>query len=66
MVTVLTPIYEANFLGLSYGFRLGRNQHQPLDAVVVGMWTERVNWVLDADIEAFFDTVDHAWMKRFL
>jgi RNA-directed DNA polymerase len=58
VVTVLTPIYEANFLGFSYGFRPGRNQHQALDAVVVGMQTKRVNWVLDADIKAFFDTVD--------
>lgn len=66
VVTVLTPIYEANFLGFSYGFRPGRNQHQALDAVVVGMQKKRVNWVLDADIKAFFDTVDHAWMMRFL
>lgn len=66
VVTVLTPIYEATFLGFSYGFRPGRNQHQALDAVVVGMLAKRVNWVLDADIKAFFDTVDHAWMMRFL
>ena len=66
VVTVLMPIYEANFLGFSYGFRPGRNQHQALDAVVVGMQTKRVNWVLDADIKAFFDTVDHTWVMRFL
>jgi RNA-directed DNA polymerase len=66
VVTVLTPIYEANFLGFSYGFRPGRNQHQALDAVVVGIHKKRVNWVLDADIKAFFDTVDHTWMMRFL
>jgi hypothetical protein len=66
VVTVLTPIYEANFLGFSYGFRPGRNQHQALDAVAVGIQKKRVNWVLDADIKAFFDTVDHAWMMRFL
>ena len=65
VVTVLTPIYEANFLGFSYGFRPGRSQHQALDA---WWWAsgEAVNWVLDADIKAFFDTVDHAWMMRFL
>ena len=66
VVTVLTPIYETDFLGFSYGFRPGRNQHQALDAVAVGMQKKRVNWVLDADIRAFFDTVDHAWMLRFL
>ena len=65
-VTVLTPIYETDFLGFSYGFRPGRNQHQALDAVAVGMQKKRVNWVLDADIKAFFDTVEHDWMLRFL
>lgn len=66
VVTVLTPIYEADFLGFSYGFRPGRNQHQALDALWVGIHWKRVNWVLDADIQAFFDTVDHDWMMRFL
>ena len=66
VVAVLTPIYETAFLGFSYGFRPGRNQHQALDAVVVGMTSKRVNWVLDADIQAFFDTVDRAWMMRLL
>jgi len=55
VVTVLTPIHEANFLGFSYGFRPRRNQHQALDAVVVGMQAKRVNWVLDADIKAFLE-----------
>jgi len=35
VVTVLTPIYETDFLGFSYGFRPGRNQHQALDALLV-------------------------------
>jgi group II intron reverse transcriptase/maturase len=66
VVKVLTPIYETDFLGFSYGFRPGRNQHQALDALWVGLQRKRVNWVLDADIKAFFDTVDHDWMMRFL
>ena len=66
VVTVLTPIYETDFLGFSYGFRPGRNQHQALDALWVGLHWKKVNWVLDADIKAFFDTVDHDWMLRFL
>ena len=66
VVTVLTPIYEAEFLGFSYGFRPGRSQHQALDALWVGLHRKRVNWVLDADIRSFFDTVDHDWMQRFL
>ena len=66
VVAVLTPIYEAQFLGFSYGFRPGRSQHQALDALWVGLHRKRVNWVLDADIRSFFDTVDHDWMRRFL
>jgi RNA-directed DNA polymerase len=53
MVAILTPIYEAEFLGFSYGFRPGRNQHQALDALYVGLKQRKVNWVLDADISRF-------------
>ena len=66
VVTVLTPIYEAEFLGFSYGFRPGRGAHDALDALSVGITTRRVNWILDADIRSFFDTVDHGWLLRFL
>jgi len=63
---VLATIYEADFLGFSYGFRPGRSQHHALDALWVGLMRKKVNWVLDADIRAFFDTMDHGWMMRFL
>jgi RNA-directed DNA polymerase len=66
VVTVLEAIYEADFLGFSYGFRPGRNQHQALDALAVGSARRKVNWVLDADIRGFFDTIDHAWLMRFV
>jgi group II intron reverse transcriptase/maturase len=62
---LLEPIYEASFLGFSYGFRPGRSQHDALDALAV-LIERGTNWVLDADIRAFFDTIDHAWMLRFL
>lgn len=65
-VEVLNAIYEPDFLGFSYGFRPGRNQHQALDALVVGIWSRRVNWVLDADIRSFFDTMKHEWIVKFL
>jgi group II intron reverse transcriptase/maturase len=66
VVEVLSAIYEADFLGFSYGFRPGRSPHQALDALTVGIMTRRVNWVLDADIREFFDTLDHGWLVRFL
>lgn len=62
---LLEPIYEADFLGFSYGFRPGRGQHGALDALAVALnW--KVNWVVDADIRSFFDTIEHEWMKSFI
>jgi group II intron reverse transcriptase/maturase len=66
VVEVLNAIYEPDFLGFSYGFRPGRSQHDALDALTVGLETKRVNWVVDADIRGFFDTLDHGWLIRFL
>jgi group II intron reverse transcriptase/maturase len=60
---VLEPIYEQEFLGFSYGFRPGRSQHNALDALAV---VRKVNWVLDADIRAFYDTINHGWMQKFI
>ena len=65
-VEVLNAIYETDFLGFSYGFRPGRNQHQALDALYAGLLTRRVNWVLDVDIRGFFDTIDHKWLVKFI
>src|SRR5215469_16704058 len=53
VVAILTPIYEAEFLGFSYGFRPGRGQHNALDALCVGITTKKVNFILDADIRSF-------------
>lgn len=66
VVMILTPIHEAEFLGFSYGFRPGRSQHDALDALAYGIKGRRVQWVLDADIRSFFDTVSHQWLIRFL
>ena len=64
--TVLSAIYEEDFLGFSYGFRQGRGQHDALDAIAEAIRWHKVNWILDADIQSFFDEVDHDWMLRFL
>ena len=63
---VLSAIYEVDFLGFSYGFRPRRGQHDALDALVAGIDSRKVNWILDADIRSFFDTVDQEWMIRFV
>jgi group II intron reverse transcriptase/maturase len=63
---ILSTIWEEEFLGFSYGFRPGRNQHQALDALAVGIERKRVRWVLDADLRGFFDTLSHAWLVKFI
>lgn len=62
---VLEPIYEAMFVGFSYGFRPGRSPHDALDALAEAI-ARKVSWVLDADIRSFFDTIDHGWMQKFI
>jgi len=63
---VLNAIYEEDFLGFSYGFRPGRGTHDAMDALVVGITSTKVNWILDADIQSFFDTVSQDWLVRFV
>jgi len=59
VAAILTPIYEAEFLGFSYGFRPGRGQHDALDALAYGLGKRRINWVLDADIRSFFEIASY-------
>jgi group II intron reverse transcriptase/maturase len=66
VVEVLNAVYEVDFLGFSYGFRPGRSPHHALDALTVGIERKRVNWVLDADIRSFFDTLKHEWLVKFV
>jgi RNA-directed DNA polymerase len=64
--TLLNVIYEEDFLGFSYGFRPGRGAHDALDALVVGICSRKVNYILDADIRSFFDEVSQEWLIRFV
>lgn len=66
VVEVLQAIYEQEFLGFSYGFRPRRNPHRALDALYVGIMRKKVDWVLDADIRGFFDTLSHEWLVQFI
>jgi retron-type reverse transcriptase len=61
VVEVLDASYDTGFLGFSSGFRPGRRPHDALDALSTGLLTKEVNWVLDADIRSFFDTLEHGW-----
>ena len=65
VVEVLNAIYEADFLGFSYGFRPGRSPHHALDALAVGI-KRKVSWVLDLDFRDYFSRLDHQWLERFV
>jgi RNA-directed DNA polymerase len=66
VVEVLNSIYEADFLGFSYGFRPGRSPHDALDALATGIKRRKVSWVLDADIRDYFTSLDQSWLLKFL
>ena len=63
---VLHAVYEQDFLPCSYGFRPGRSAHQALDDLRSWMFEQSVGWVLDVDIEGFFDALDHQYLRAFL
>lgn len=65
-VEVLNAIYEVDFLGFSYGFRQERGTHKALDALCIATTTRKVNWILDADIRDFFNSISHEWLVKFI
>jgi RNA-directed DNA polymerase len=66
LTEVLNAVFEADFRGISYGFRPGRKPHDALDALSAGIYQNKVSWVLDADIRDFFGQLDRSWLERFL
>jgi RNA-directed DNA polymerase len=66
VVNVLTAIYETEFYGFSYGYRPGRSPHRALDALATAILTRRINWILDADLQAFFDSIPHERLLEFI
>ena len=63
---LLTPIFEAEFLGFSYGFRPGRGAHDALDALAFAMERRKISWIVDADIRGCFDAIDRGWLVQFV
>lgn len=66
MARLLDEVYEARFLGCSYGFQKGKNCHDVVRYINQTVMTKKVNYVLEADIKGFFDNVNHEWLMRFL
>jgi group II intron reverse transcriptase/maturase len=63
---VLEPVYEEDFYDFSYGFRPGRSAHDALKALQRGLWEMGGGWVLDVDIQSFFDSLDHGLLRDIL
>jgi len=61
---LLQPIYEANFLNASYGFRPGRSPHGALAALATAVMTRPIQRVFEADIRGFFDPLQHEWLMQ--
>lgn len=66
IVMLLEPIYEHDFLDCSYGFRRGRSAHQALTELRSHVMDQGLRWVLDVDVRAYFDTIDHGHLREFL
>ena len=70
IVMLLEPIYEAEFKDFSFGFRPGKSAHDAIDHLwkqSMGGWGKRpAKWILDVDIKAFFDTLDHGHLRQML
>ena len=66
VVMVLEAVYEQDFLECSYGFRPGRSAHDALEA----LWKQTMGvgggWILDVDVQKYFDTLDHAQLQEIL
>jgi RNA-directed DNA polymerase len=63
---LLEAIYEQDFMPCSYGFRPGRSAHHALSAINQMMGRERVEWILEADITSFFNSLDRSRLKEIL
>jgi len=63
---LLESVYEQDFLDCSYGFRPGRSAHQALETIRRQMVSMRGGWVIDLDIQGFFDALDHGHLRTFL
>lgn len=63
---VLEAIYEQDFLNCSYGFRPGRSAHDAIRALNQEVHRGQVNWILEADIVSYFDSLDRTELKKLL
>jgi group II intron reverse transcriptase/maturase len=63
---VLEPLYEQDFLDCSFGFRPRRSPHQALEVFRQSAMVMGGGWLIELDIESFFDTLDHTQLRAFI
>ena len=66
VVMLLEPVYEQDFYPFSYGFRPGKSAHDALEALDKVLYERGGGWVLEVDIQAFFDSLDHEKLRELL
>ena len=66
VVMLLEPVYEEDFRPCSYGFRPQRSAHQALQAVWGQLMETQGGWVLEVDIQQFYDTLDRSHLRTFI
>ena len=65
ILMLLEPIYEADFLPCSYGFRPKRSAHDALNVLRAGIIEQRQRWVIDADLKSYFDSISHTHLRSY-
>jgi len=63
---VIEPIYEEDFKPFSYGFRLGRSQHQAIDYMFNQVSFQGMHYIIDADLQNYFGSINHGILREFL
>ncbi len=66
VLMVLEPVYEADFLDVSHGFRPGRGAHTAIGSLRRQATELGGDWIVDVDLRRFFDTIDHGHLREFL
>ena len=65
-VMILNEVFEPRFAGFSYGSRPGRGAHDALDALHEGIYRRKISWIIDCDIEGFFDHLPHGKLMEII
>ena len=63
---MFSAVFDQDFLDCSHGFRPNRSPHTALHRLREGMWQHPVRYVVESDLQSYFDTVNHEWLRKFV